>query len=59
MRRFWKYQVRYRLARRLIHIGLFVMPPGRYKAELMERLWELYDEVCAIANLESPSEQNY
>ena len=39
-RRFWKYQVRYRLARRLIHMALFVLPHGRYKAELLEKLWD-------------------
>lgn len=46
---FWKYQVRYRLARRLIHIGLFVMPDGRYKDDLLARLWSLYDKVVARA----------
>ncbi len=46
----WKHQIRYRLARRLIYMGLFVMPPGRYKAELLERLWELYDDVVAVSN---------
>lgn len=49
MREFWKYQIRYRIARRLIHAGLFVMPPGRYKAELLERLLELYDDVVAAS----------
>jgi hypothetical protein len=47
MKDFWKYQIRYRLARRLLMAGLFVLPPGRYKAELLERLWDLYDEVVA------------
>lgn len=42
----WKYQVRYRLARRLIHVGLFVMPEGRYKTNLMNALWDLYDAVA-------------
>lgn len=50
VQRFWKYQVRYRLARRLIHMALFVMPAGRYKAELLERLWELYDDVLGVSN---------
>ena len=45
MQSFWKYQIRYRLARRLIHIGLFVMPEGRYKTELVDGLWALYDRV--------------
>lgn len=50
MRRFWKIQVRYRLARRLIHLGLFVMPEGRYKIELIDSLWTLYDRVVAVSN---------
>lgn len=47
MKRFWKYQVRYRLARRLIHAGLWVMPPGRYKDDLLGCLWALYDKVMS------------
>lgn len=45
MRRFWKYQIRYRIARRLIYAGIFVMPNGRYKDNLVNGLWSLYDEV--------------
>jgi hypothetical protein len=45
--KFWKYQVRYRLARRLIYAGLFVLPNGRYKDEVLAGLWRLYDEVMA------------
>jgi hypothetical protein len=44
MRQFWKFNVRYRLARRLIHAGLWVMPEGRYKSELLACLWLLYDK---------------
>jgi hypothetical protein len=47
MKRFWELNVRYRLARRLIHVGLFVMPEGRYKTELLDSLWDLYDKVAA------------
>lgn len=54
MARFWKYQVRYRLARRLIHIGLFVMPNGRYKDDVLASLWSLYDEVVVRANETPP-----
>jgi len=50
MQSFWKYQIRYRLARRLIHAALFVMPPGIYKAELIESLWQLHDRVVAVTN---------
>jgi hypothetical protein len=49
MTRFWEYQVRYRLARRLIYAGIFVMPEGRYKDNLVNSLWSLYDEVMASA----------
>lgn len=31
---------RYRIARWLIHFGLFVWPPGRAKADVMALLWE-------------------
>jgi hypothetical protein len=40
MRRFWQYQVRYRTARWLIHLGLFVWPPGRGKAEVLDLMWK-------------------
>jgi hypothetical protein len=50
MERFWQYQVRYRFARRLIHMGLFVMPEGRYKDDLVDSLWALYDKVAAVTN---------
>lgn len=50
MKSFWKYQIRYRLARRLIYAGLFVMPEGRYKTNLINSLWSLYDEVMAVSN---------
>ena len=36
---FWRYQIRYRLARLLIHVGLKVMPPGRARRELNAVLW--------------------
>lgn len=39
MSNFWKYQIRYRVARWMIHAGLFIWPPGRGKAELMDMLW--------------------
>jgi hypothetical protein len=32
-------------------MGLFVLPPGRYKAELLERLWELYDDVVVAPQI--------
>ena len=51
MHSFWRVQIRYRLARALIHVGLFVWPPGRAKAEIMELLWEwrwrVEDELAA------------
>lgn len=50
VRRFWKYQIRYRLARRLIYFGIFVMPEGRYKDNLVDSLWSLYDEVMLVAD---------
>lgn len=39
MNRFWKYQVRYRIARAFVHLGLHMMPPGRAKNEIMLLLW--------------------
>lgn len=44
---FWSIHVRYRVARWLIHIGLFVWPPGRAKAEIMEMLWAWRHEIDA------------
>ena len=38
MERFWKYQVRYRIARWLMHLGLSIMPPGRAKTEVLALL---------------------
>lgn len=40
MQNFWRVQVRYRFARWLIHFAMFIWPPGRAKAEIMELLWE-------------------
>lgn len=37
---FWRYQVRFRLARLLILIGLIVWPPGAAKTEVIELLWQ-------------------
>lgn len=39
MKAFWKYQVRYRLARALIHTGLWMWPSGRAKIEVSTALW--------------------
>jgi hypothetical protein len=47
MKSFWRYQIRYRLARRLIHMGLWMMPEGRYKDDMINGLWDLYDRVFA------------
>lgn len=51
MQRFWRLQIRYRLARRLIHVGLWIMPEGRYKDGLMAALWALYDQVVTTTQL--------
>jgi hypothetical protein len=45
--KFWRYHVRYRIARQLIHMGLWIMPNGRYKDALIGYLWMLYDQVIA------------
>jgi hypothetical protein len=45
MIQFWRYQIRYRVARWLMHAGLFVWPPGPAKAEIMEILWAWRDHV--------------
>jgi len=37
--------LRYRVSRFLIHLGLTLMPPGRYKGRLLEVLWSLHEEV--------------
>lgn len=45
--------VRYRLAARTIRIGLCLMPPGRFKTELMASIWVLNLRVqahCAALN---------
>lgn len=39
IKRFWNYQVRYRIARAMIHAGLRVWPPGRGKSEVVNLLW--------------------
>ncbi len=36
---------RYRIARTLIHLGIFIMPDGRYKTEMLDALWALYFKV--------------
>ena len=51
MRRFWTYQVRYRLARWLIHTGLRVWPPGQGKAEVMTLLWDWRNDVEATLRM--------
>jgi hypothetical protein len=38
MNRFWKYQIRFRLARWMIHAGLWIWPPGTAKNEVLELL---------------------
>lgn len=40
MRRF-----RYRIARELIHIGLMIMPPSRFKDELLAVMYALHRKV--------------
>jgi hypothetical protein len=55
MKRWWRYKVRYRLARRLIHTGLWVMPEGRYKDALVGYLWMLYDQVLAEVETAQPA----
>lgn len=35
----WHY--RHQLARLMIHAGLRVMPPGRFKQQLLAALWDL------------------
>lgn len=39
------YNIRYSIARGLIHIGLYVMPESAYKRRLIEVLWDLNEEV--------------
>ncbi len=42
--------IRYAVARQIIHLGLAVMPPGRFKTELLVALWSLRAKVSvAIA----------
>jgi hypothetical protein len=55
VRRFWNVQIRYRLARRLIHTALWVMPEGRYKSELLACLWFLYDKVAVEVATAQPT----
>lgn len=47
MRQFWKYQVQYRTAKGLMDAGLWLMPSGRYKTELLGVLWQLRAKVRA------------
>ena len=43
--------LRYRAARCLVHMGLWMMPDSRYKRELLALLWQLYDKVMIEAAL--------
>lgn len=36
---------RYSVARFLIHLGITIMPEGRYKTEMLDLLWGLYYKV--------------
>lgn len=47
MSNFWRYQVRYRAARWLIHAGLHIWPTGRGKAEVLDLLWKWRGDVEA------------
>jgi hypothetical protein len=38
MKRFWRYTVRYGLARMLIELGVLVWPPGPARDEVIELL---------------------
>jgi hypothetical protein len=42
-----KRHIRYRVSRALIHFGIWLMPEGRYKSELLDVLWQLHDRVKA------------
>lgn len=47
MSRFWKYQIRFRLARWMIHAGLLIWPPGPSKDEVLALLTQWSDKVYA------------
>jgi hypothetical protein len=36
MRNFWKFQIRYRLARHLLQLAMWMFPPGKAKSELTQ-----------------------
>ena len=36
---------RYSVARFLIHLGIAIMPEGRYKTEMLDALWDLFWKV--------------
>lgn len=37
--------IRYRIARHIIHFGLWLMPDSRYKREVLAMLWQHHDHV--------------
>lgn len=45
--RFWRYHIRYRLARAMIHLALKIWPPGRGRDEVTEFLWVWRSKVTA------------
>ncbi len=49
MANFWRYQVRYRLARLMIHAGLRVMPRGVAHTELCSLLCWWAERVAEVA----------
>lgn len=42
-----KLHIRYRVSRFLVHLGIWLMPEGRYKSELLNVLWQLHERVKA------------
>lgn len=45
-----KLHIRYRVSRALIHFGIWLMPEGRYKLELLDVLWQLHERVVATVS---------
>ncbi len=54
MANFWNYQIRYRIARWMIHAGLMIWPPGRGKSEVLDLLWMWRADVEAAIRFPDP-----
>jgi hypothetical protein len=47
---FFRFHIQYRTARVIMYFGLFIMPSGRYKTELLKVLYELKQRVTDEVN---------